>query len=676
MSRSKRIDILRLIRLQLKSGYLTAPPPVMEILKTVPPLDYKRSDMFVKSKVPYAHLLKKVYARTPFVEDETVYPAYGHLDTKALILAKKQYFYVQQGLSEEEAYKKACQYMEELEDQALGDMKEITNAIQSMGASAPFLSDPAIATEISKWQGILRNVDYDELSAADQGNLDRFIQTKILKWSELERERRMKDIVFFMQFESLLKTLFPTEADAMSTKRKKDEFQLAFSKKFLDLYGYQLDELTTNSPFLVEDYFRHFEKMRANPNVADWSDEDWYALQDWVEDTLAFTTALHAEEDSYFEDLFDQFFPIMMLPLRAEKLKLPETDELRRLLYENQIGYKKVDDKLFVKRFYKIPQLLFPTDVFCAKLARNPLLYHKTVVSDSLLLEEMTKFGLPESKLGDVKQILKENRKYILKRFEEMAQAIEAKKIHSAFSDETSAVEDILDGEDDDDEDGDDEDDETVSDTADGLAMREAIQTFTPVVDINSIDDRDLEPEVANLLKDILNNPTLLARLSEQSEITDEILEELLAEAEQGEEEEDVPEVVADADKLPETNSRFEREIKEVFFPSEQGTTKASADWDAAVKKYIPEPITQLQKARNEFLAQSDLVGQRRSDLSTESELKAFAETREETERLIRARLSILYEKKEIARRESSASERQLLIDELPALEAPITTRK
>lgn len=297
------------------------------------------------------------------------------------------------------------------------------------------------------------------------------------------------------------------------------------------------------------------------------------------------------------------------------------------------------------------------------------------MVNDSLLLEEMTKFGLPESKLGDVKQILKENRKYILKRFEEMANAIEAKKQQTAFSDETSAVEDILDGDDDEDEDSDDEDDETVSDTADGLAMREAIQTSTPVVDINAIDDRDLEPEVANLLKEILNNPTLLARLSEQSEITDELLEELLAEAEQGVEEEEVLEVAVDADKLPETNSRFEREIKEAFFPSEQGATKASADWDAAVKKYIPEPITQLQKARNEFLAQSDLAGQRPSDLSTESELKAFAKTREETERLIRARLSVLYEKKEIARRESSASERQLLIDELPALEAPIVVK-
>lgn len=300
------------------------------------------------------------------------------------------------------------------------------------------------------------------------------------------------------------------------------------------------------------------------------------------------------------------------------------------------------------------------------------------MVDDSLLLAEMAKFGLPETKLGDVKQILKENRKYILKRFEEIAKTVEVRKkqADSGRSDAISAVEEILDGDDDDEEDS-DEDDELgseVSDTADGLAMRETIQLATPVVDINTINDKDLDPEAASLLKDILNNPTLLARLSKQPELTDEVLEALLAEAEQGGEEEEEPEVVADADKLPESNSVFVRELKEAFFPSEQGITKASAEWDAAVKKYIPEPVTQLQKARNEFLAQSDLVGQRPSELSTEAELKAFAAAREDTERLIRARLSVVYEKKEAARREASALERQLIIDELPALETPVAS--
>lgn len=369
----RRIDILRLIRLQVKSGFLSKEPLEYSIMKTIPPVAYSSSEVTVKSKVPYSRLLEKVYDKNPILRDETVFPGFGDLEPKALVLAKKQYFYMQQGLSEAEAYKKASQFVEDLEDEALLDLKEIEKEVKSMGASAPFLSDPEIAQELALWQTTLRSTSYEKLTLLEQGKLDRFVQTKILKWSELERERRMKDIIFYSQFEHLLQTLFPT--DESVTQAKRAEFQKTFGERFLALHGYDIEGIQTANAFLLEDYFQFFEKIRGLPNAEDWSTEEYEKFEEWVQDTLAFSAALEEDDESYLDDIYDQFFPSLMLPSRAKLLKLPTVDEVRQLLYENQIGYKQIDGKLFVKRFYKLPRLLFPTDVFCAKVARNPVTY-------------------------------------------------------------------------------------------------------------------------------------------------------------------------------------------------------------------------------------------------------------------------------------------------------------
>lgn len=43
---------------------------------------------------------------------------------------------------------------------------------------------------------------------------------------------------------------------------------------------------------------------------------------------------------------------------------LPSVEKFKQLLYDNDIGYKVVDGKLYVRRFYMIPQILFPKETF------------------------------------------------------------------------------------------------------------------------------------------------------------------------------------------------------------------------------------------------------------------------------------------------------------------------
>jgi hypothetical protein len=307
------------MRLQVKSGFLSKEPFEYSVLKTIPPVSNRSADVIVKTKVPYSRLLEKVYERNPVLRDETVFPGFGDLEPKAPVLAKKQYFYMQQGLSEDDAYQKASQFVEDLEDEALLDLREIEKEVKSMGASAPFLTDPEIAEELALWQTTLRSTSYEDLSLLDQGKLDRFVQIKILKWSELERERRMKDIVFYFQFEHLIQTLFPT--DGAITQAKQAEFQKTFSERFLSLHGYNIEGFQTENPFLLEEYFEFFEKIRELPSAVDWSPEEFEKFEEWVQDTLAFSTALEEEDEAYLDDLYDQFFPMLMLPSRAKLLK-------------------------------------------------------------------------------------------------------------------------------------------------------------------------------------------------------------------------------------------------------------------------------------------------------------------------------------------------------------------
>lgn len=655
----KRYDILRRIHLQVKSGIFPKHPLAYQIMRKVPGITYNSVDATVKTKVPYAHLLEKAYEKNPLLRDESIFPGYAHLEPRALILAKKQYFYMQQGLSEEDAYQKAVKFVDEMEDEVLTDLKEIEKEVKSMGASAPFLSDPDVAQELAKWQAILRNITYEDLSLVDQGKLDRFVQTKILKWSEVERERRMKDIILYKQFEKVVAALFPIDPSIAQAKR--DEFQRNFGEKFFAFHGYKINGLETQRDFLMEDYFQYFEKVKSKPDAEDWNDDEYEEFQQWLLETLAFPTALEHEKEDYINDIFDQFFPMLMLPSRANVLTLPKIDEVRGLLYENQIGYKQVDGKLFVKRFYKLPNLLFPTDVFCAKIARNPAMFLRVTVDDDALLSEMRVAGLSESKKDEIKLILKDNRKFILKQYQkwnnEVESAIINAQIASRDSVDSSVLDEMLSG---------NSDKEENFETSDGRHLRQVASFASPKpVSDDEIDDSDLDPEAADFVKKLFKNPALLKKLSDLDDWSDESVRQTFSDFMT----EDESRRPLDRERQP---TALETELRKLFGPLDVGATKGSKEWDSVFKNYFPEPQTELEKRRNAFFTQMDHTGDTPSDLTTEAQLKDYKKTRLEVEMMVRARLAVIYEKKEAARRVEDTSQRTIPADEFPTLPMPI----
>ena len=93
-------------------------------------------------------------------------------------------------------------------------------------------------------------------------------------------------------------------------------------------------------------------------------------LNRWVIDTLAYKAVIDKKPQykiqKYFNNLKYQFFPQIHYHNDEKKLlefKSFSIDDIKALLYHNDIGYKKENKKLFIKRFYRLPLLLFPKEI-------------------------------------------------------------------------------------------------------------------------------------------------------------------------------------------------------------------------------------------------------------------------------------------------------------------------
>lgn len=373
-----RLNILRNLRLQLKTGYLREEPIEYNYMRRYPPLSRDTIPLENRLKdvhIPYVDLYRKAVSKNPLYLDEKVFPAFGAQEPQALILAKRQYQYMQDGLSEEAAYQKALEYVDEVEDAAFHKINEVQSAVQtSTGAKNPFVSNAEVAKTLADWQSKLQTQSYDELTLQEQGELDYFVQTKILGWNEVERERRMKDPVFVLQFEKLMFSLLPQNAEVEARSLK--TFQDQFKENFLTLHNYNLNKLTTMQPFYVEDYLHYLSKVQSQPDLSKWEGQEREEFSKWIIDTLAYRDGIENRNAGriqyYLDAVRDQFFPTLRFPSRAKELtKAFSVKDVKALLYNNEIGYKKENDKLYVKRFYRLPALLFPRDIMCTRISLN-----------------------------------------------------------------------------------------------------------------------------------------------------------------------------------------------------------------------------------------------------------------------------------------------------------------
>jgi hypothetical protein len=86
---------------------------------------------------------------------------------------------------------------------------------------------------------------------------------QILKWNEVERERRMKDPIFVIQFEKLRAVIFPEIA--ASTAQLQLKGHDGFKEKLLAVYNVTPSRLCTASAFYYEDYARLFARLKTQP---------------------------------------------------------------------------------------------------------------------------------------------------------------------------------------------------------------------------------------------------------------------------------------------------------------------------------------------------------------------------------------------------------------------------
>ncbi len=278
---------------------------------------------------------------------------------------------MQTGLSEEIAYQKAVAYVDEIENVSYLELKKVFNALKQQGAKAPFMCDPAIVAEIAKWNDKMKSLSksYEELELGDQGEIDFFVQTKVLKWKEVQRERRMKDPVFVKEFEELRKELFPKPQDVLA--RQLQEGREAFKAEFMEEHGLGA-KLGNRSPFFAEEYIMFFTMLKAQPDLRRWRSEERSNLSRWVVDVLAFreiveNTPAHKVQ-LYLNQLRMRYFPMLQYPDRIDSYEIPTLEQLRQVLFENEVGYKRVMDQLYVKRYYRLPMLLFPKETLATAI--------------------------------------------------------------------------------------------------------------------------------------------------------------------------------------------------------------------------------------------------------------------------------------------------------------------
>lgn len=306
-----------------------------------------------------------------------------------------------------------------------------------------------------------------------------------------------------------------------------------------------------------------FNKVRNKPQLNQWELSDREEFSKWVINTLAMQHVLDrsnaSEVQDYLRELRSLFFPMIRSPHLTQKCVLPSLSEFKALLYNNDIGYKTEEGKLYVRRFYRLPMLMFPQETFqthvCADLEKLKLM----VSDDDNLVKEMNAHGITcsaTSKLfGQVKSELHEYaRKHPLLQFGKSPRRSQS-------------------------------DDDSSSDFS------------------SSSSDSSLEA-------------------------VEESVEELLA---------GVSEFTSDG--------RLVR-------PRSDKNMPAPEEWEKLVRKYAKRPTNALEKDREEYYHRR-LSGKSIHflDCRSESDLMILQRQRLDKDMLTRARLALLYEDKESARR-------------------------
>mmetsp|Transcript_493 Transcript_493/g.660 ORF Transcript_493/g.660 Transcript_493/m.660 type:complete len:646 (+) Transcript_493:105-2042(+) len=637
-----RAHIMRTLRLQLKSGFRRVEPPEYTFMKRYPPLHRDTKPSYHKieeQNIPYLDLFKKAADRNP-IYNEQVYPAYWQQEPQALVIAKKQYQHMMNGDDEETAFQKAEMYINEIENKAYVELRSLRETLQDMNAKPPFIYDVETMEDIEKWQAKVGTTPYDELELADQGEIDYLIQTKIMGWNEVERERRMRDPIFVLQFDQLRELLFPEAVE--SATRKKEIKSREYRENYFKLHDINYHMLSTSSPFYLEDYASWFAKLKEQPDIRQWSAQECEALSAWIVDTLAMREAVEKypnhKVQSYLDSLKIQFFPVLRFPERADEFSTPTVAEMKKLLYEHKIGYKQVEAvstasvlavegegnagednkmKVFVKRFYRLPGLLFPKETFMAAMMADRTKLRELTEnedSDAALLNEMMNAGVDEASLDELKAQLQE---YVAKAGIGMPDYAGLTG-HSGVGGDNAA------------------------DLGLGSAGSFDMSTLDSILK-DAFDDDNDNDEITNASKKALS----------------------------GKEAEDEAAISSSDSDSDDTSSSSDSDDEDV---EEEGVdalhVKSESDWQKLVNKYKQPATTELEIERDRVygLFEFNLA----EEAQDETDLEVFQQMRRENEIIARARMERVFSQKEAARVHREWVQRGVWLDNMPMPSVPL----
>jgi hypothetical protein len=367
--------------IQLKNGYLKEVPSEYDFMRRFPPfpkLAHEIKRHVDPKNIPYMKYFEAARYSSPLYSMEGVYPAFWSNEPVALVLAKKQYEFVQAGYSEEEALKKATEFVEHIESKAYEKLRNFANEMKEEDALPSFISDPELMEELKEWKEIIAaQGGYNSLEIDDKGEVDFILQTKVLKWNEVERERRMRDPVFVHQFDRLRLALFPNPKNSDGVGNTTSR---ALKEKAQEVHGMTSDQLQYRENFYYEDYVHFFNMCKEEPLLARWDPEVREQFSRWIVDTLAVESVMVRFDKNrdamrrYLDSVRAQYFPMIKYTDQAENLKVPDAQEMKKLLFSNDIGYKTEGGKLYVRRFYRIPMLLYPKITMKMSLGSDPYL--------------------------------------------------------------------------------------------------------------------------------------------------------------------------------------------------------------------------------------------------------------------------------------------------------------
>jgi hypothetical protein len=670
MSGSSNMNIMRSIRLQMKSGYMKSAPEAYTFLRRYPPLNRDTALPVRKVEtrnIPYLHLYEKVQSKNPLYSDEKVYPAYWAHEPQAMTLAKKWYEFQQTGMEEKEAYEAALSHIETLENESYTNLKNVLSYIKERSTTTDvrysWFHDEDIKSKIDEFKAKIADKNTIDIEAMDilfQAELDYFIQTSILKWNEVERERRMRDPLFVNSFTILRNHLMDLGTDELENIRIKKKLHENIFQHFddtdwrskkrsfapkpmtdangvaittaaddssLDSSNESASEDTawpellsssglwrTEKPFLYEDYVSYFNQLKEQPYLGHWEEEERILLSHWIIDTLAYRQGLRKANAHHIQLYLDQlrahFFPMVRYPKRAEEFNLPNENQFRKILYSNGIGYTRkgsgigasatdecesttdecestnTNGKLFVRRFYRIPHLLFPKETLTTTLTADHNRLKEVLAEENGLLNEISRAGYSEKSFPELEQELRD--------FVASTQPDTLSSLSGGFS------------------------------GGDNLSSLDALL----------VDDDEEYKSVSS------TTSTLRAAESSSSNNCDAV------------------------------NDDITKDSAAAVEDSSTTNNNDTYEWQGLVREYVGLLSTDLEKERDSLLSRNEMIDWR--DAKTKMDFSTFKRTRDDGKMIIRSRLGRAYDNKEAARLEAEWRSRNMVLEELPNAELDV----